>query len=542
MILRDYQHKALDAILTQWRTVNSTLVVCPTGTGKTVLFAALIKACFPRRALVLAHREELVFQAVEKIQRITGLRVEVEMAGYRADLSHGLFGGPQVVVSTIQTQTAGGDGGGRMGRFDPRMFGVVIVDEAHHATASTYRRCLDYYRTNPATKFLGVTATPDRADEEALGQVYESVAFDYEITDAIADGWLVPIRQQVVHVAEIDLSGCRTTAGDLNGADLSRVMEEEKALHAVASPTVEIAGRRRALVFATSVAQAERLCEILNRHRDGSAGWVCGKTDKDERRKTLAAFQSGKLQFVVNVGVLTEGFDDPGVELVVMGRPTKSRALYAQMVGRATRPLPGIVDGLDSADLRRAGIEASAKRECLVVDFAGNAGRHKLVTTADILGGNHSDEAVEMAARKTREAGGPVDTAKALDEAEADLERQRVAARKARMVANARWSAQDVSPFDAFDLSPARSRGWDAGRSLSEKQRGILQKQGIDTSTVSYAEGQQLIGEIFRRWKAGLCSYKQARILRKNGMDGNLSRGEAKAALDEIFKKKWRSA
>jgi len=530
------------AIKREWLNVAATLAVLPTGTGKTILFASLIKSSFPARALVLAHREELIFQAADKIKRVTGFDCEVEMASYRADLGGGLFGGPQVVVSTIQTQCSGADGSGRMTRFDPNMFGLLIIDEAHHATAATYRRVIDYYRQNPNLRVLGVTATPDRADEAALGQVYDTVAYDYEMLNAIEDGWLVPVQQQLVEVSGLDFSGIRTTAGDLNGADLARVMEEERNLHEIAGPTVEIAGDRRALVFASSVAHAERLCDILNRHRERCAGWVCGKTNKEERRRTLSAFSSGELQYMVNVGVLTEGFDDPGVEVVVMGRPTKSRALYAQMVGRATRPLPGLVDGVEPAEERRLAIGGSAKPACLVVDFVGNSGRHKLMTSADILGGNVSDEAVERAVAKAKETGGPVDMAQALNDEERAIEeereRAREAARRANLKAKASWATRDVSPFDVFELSPAKSRGWNTGKQLSTKQRSVLEKAGIDPDSVDYAGGRQLIGEIFRRWDEGLCSYKQARILRKHGHTGNETREVASMLLDGIFGKR----
>lgn len=205
MNLRPYQAAASDAIFKEWQDNDSTLVVMPTGGGKTVLFADVIRRVFPRRALVIAHREELIFQARDKIQRVTGLSADVEMGEYRAE--GGLFEQARVVVSTIQTQCSGGDGGGRMSKFDPQRFGVLIIDEAHHATSPSYRRVIDYYRTNPALKVLGVTATPDRADEEALGQVFQSVAFDYEVLDAIHDGWLVPIEQQMVHVEGLDYSG-----------------------------------------------------------------------------------------------------------------------------------------------------------------------------------------------------------------------------------------------------------------------------------------------------------------------------------------------
>ena len=588
MILRPYQSAASDAIFKEWQENDSTLVVMPTGGGKTILFADVIRRVFPRRALVIAHREELIFQARDKIERVTGLSADVEMGDYRAE--GGLFGQARVVVSTVQTQCSGGDGGGRMAKFDPQGFGVLIIDEAHHATSPSYRRVIDYYRTNPALKVLGVTATPDRADEAALGQVFQSVAFDYEVLDAIHDGWLVPIEQQMVHVEGLDYSSIRTTAGDLNGADLAAVMEAEKNLQQMASASLAILQkieerrgfpsapqqnvltpppssglrppsptpvgegpcgarptyRPRALVFTASVKAAELTAEIFNRHRPDMASWVSGRTEREERRRVLADFAAGKVQVVCNCGVLTEGFDDPGVEVVIMGRPTKSRSLYSQMVGRSTRPLPGVVDGPETAEARRAAIAASAKPSCLVVDFVGNAGRHKLVTSADILGGSVSDEAIELAASRAAQTRGPVNMSGALDEAEAELARQREearqaeAARRARLVATARFTTQAVDPFDVLHMDPVKARGWDTGRQLTEKQRSLLAKQGINPDGISFSEGKQLIAELFRRWDGKLCSFKQAKVLRRYGLNTEVSFAEASATIDSLARNKWR--
>jgi superfamily II DNA or RNA helicase len=544
MKLRPYQSAASDAIFAEWQENDSTLVVMPTGGGKTILFADVIRRVAPRRALVLAHREELIFQAQDKIQRVTGLQADVEMGEYRAE--SGLFDAARVVVSTIQTQCSGGDGGGRMGKFDPQRFGVLIIDEAHHATSPSYRRVIDYYRTNPALKVLGVTATPDRADEEALGQVFQSVAFDYEVLDAIHDGWLVPIEQQMVHVEGLDYSSIRTTAGDLNGGDLAAVLEAEKNLHQIAAASLQIIGQRRSLVFTASVKAAEMMAEIFNRHRPGMASWVCGKTDREERRHVLAEFAAGRLQVVCNCGVLTEGFDDPGVEVVIMGRPTKSRSLYSQMVGRSTRPLPGVVDGPELAEDRRAAIAASAKPSCLVVDFVGNAGKHKLVTSADILGGKVSEEAVDLALTRTLKTGGPVNMTEALAKAEEELKQQREqarlaeAARRAQLVATARFTTQSVDPFDVLAIDPVKERGWDAGRQLTEKQRSLLAKQGINPDKVTFTQAKQLISEIFRRWDGKLCSFKQAKVLRKYGYGTDVSFAEASARIDALAKNGWR--
>lgn len=537
MKLRPYQVDAVRRIEEEWREHKSTLLVLPTGVGKTVVFSEVIRRAFPRRALVLAHRSELIDQAANRIRKATGWIVAVEMADQRAEMMC-MFGGPRVVCSTIQTQASGGDGGGRMTRFDPRLFGVVVVDEGHHSTSASYRRVLDWYTSsNPNVRILGVTATPDRADEEALGQVYETVAYDYEIQDAIRDGWLVPVTQQMVHVEGLDFSQCRTTAGDLNGADLAKVMEYEETLHKVVSPAVEIIGDRRSIVFCSSVAHTERMCELFNRHRDGMAEWVCGKTDKDERRETLAKFADGRVQVVCNCGVLTEGFDNPGVEVIIMARPTKSRSLYAQMAGRSLRPCEAIAHDLndhDNPEARRALIEASAKPGALIVDFVGNSGRHKLCTSVDILGGRCSERQRELAIKRLNEKPGRVDEVLADVAEEEKAEQARAAARRARLTARAKWTVSQINPFDVFQIQPAPEKGWDQGKQLTEKQANLLRKQGMDPDNLPYGQAKQLLNELFDRWDKNLCSFKQASLLRKRGLRTDMTRDEAKAAIDAI--------
>jgi len=539
MILRPYQAAAVDGIFDAWRTSRSTLLVQPTGTGKTVTFAHVIKRMPSGRALVLAHREELIFQAADKIEAVTGAKPDIEMAEMRAD--HAMFGKARVVVSSIQTQCAGRNGDSRMKRFDPQEFSLLVVDEAHHATAPTYRRVLEHYGQNQALKILGVTATPDRHDEQALGQVFHTVAYDYELLDAIHDGWLVPIHQRSVVVDGLDYSSIRTTAGDLNGADLARVMEYEETLHAIASPTLELAAGRKTLVFAASVAHAERLCEIFNRHRTECARFVTGTTPKDERRGMLADYAAGKFQILVNVGVATEGFDEPGIQVVVMARPTKSRALYAQMAGRGTRPLPGLVDGHDEGAARLAAIATSGKPACEIIDFVGNSGRHRLITTADILGGNYSDKVVARARAKAEEAdGAAVDMAEALVSAEQELAEARERARRAAIRAKARYSCQVVNPFEVFHIEPWRERGWDKGRQPSERMLALLERNGIDTRSLTFTQANQLVGEIIHRYETEQCSYKQARLLARFGYPTDVPFAEASNLIDALAKNGWK--
>lgn len=531
MKLRPYQTHAIDAVMRELEDNQSTLVVMPTGTGKTVLFAHIIERWKNGRAMVLAHREELIYQAASKIQSITGEEPDIEMADRRADSS--IWKTSRVVVSSIQTQISGTPA--RMTRFAPGEFGLVIIDEAHHATAESYRKVIAHYSQNPRTKIVGVTATPDRADEQALGRVFDSVAFVYEITDAINDGYLVPIQQRSVTISGLDYSGARTTAGDLNQADVAKAQSSERVLHEVAHPIVELAGNRKTIVFATpgdskegDFKISERLTEIINRHKPESARRVSMDTPKDLRRQMLLDYSEGRFQFLVNVGVLTEGFDEPGIEVVAITRPTKSRALFAQMIGRGTRPLPGIVDGIEHSDVRRHLIGQSKKPFVEVLDFEGNSGRHKLVHTADVLGGNYEDEVVQRATKRAKEDGGDVmqhlaDAAAALEE-----ERRRAEQRRRSLVAVATYETELIDPFNVFDIATPHARGWDVGHGVTEKQRAMLESNGVPVAEgMTRRQASAIIEEIMARRRSGRVGFRQARKLKARGFSTDVSVGQA---------------
>lgn len=553
MSSRPYQSAAHDAIFKEFETVNSTLVEMATGTGKTVLISMVAKtmASKGKRILVIAHRSELIFQAKDKIERFTGLTCGIEMGDFKTTNQASFFHSrEQVIIASVQTLSRGGDGGGRIGKFDPMDFGLVICDEAHHGVAATYQSIFNYFRTNPDCKILGLTATADRADEESLGQIFETVAYEYGILDAIRDGWLVPIDQQFVSVDDLDLSSVRTTAGDLNGADLAAVFESEKPLHKVASSTIDIIGSYRCLGFAASVDHARMLTEIFNRHRPGMASSVNGSTDLDERKQIITDFAAGKIQFLWNCGVFLEGFDDSGIEFVVMGRPTKSRALYAQMCGRGTRPHDSIAHRLNDAPgamLRRGMIARSCKPNVRIIDFVGNSGKHKLITTADILGGRISEVATQAAVQAAQRSGRPVRMAVVLEEEEKrqtekkqrQLEEQ---ARKAKLTAKSSFKTQSIDPFDLMSIKPEKNNGSDRGKKLSEKQRAMMRdKMGLDPDKYEYIQAKQLIDAQFRRWNEGLCSLKQIATLRRYGIDAtNFKFETARAKLDVIAANGWR--
>lgn len=529
---------------------RSTLAVMATGTGKTVVMGTVARDWAQGRVLVLAHRDELITQAADKLSAICGEDVGIERRSSRSR-------GERVVVASIQTLNSHRNGVYRMMDLDPMAFGLVMTDEAHHATAPTYRRIYEWFYKNPNLKHLGVTATPDRTDEEALGQIFESVAFEYDILAAIKEGWLVPVEQQFVHVEGLDLSRCDSHKSDLKDSGVARVMQEESMVHKIVAPTIEIAGDKKTLLFAASVAHAQKAAEIFNRHRTGSAFAIDGNTDIEERKRLLKAYARGDFQFLCNCGVFLEGFDEPSIEVIANARPTKSRALYAQVAGRGTRPLPGIVDGLLTPEERIAAIAESAKPSMLMLDFVGNSGRHKLVCTADILGGNESDEVVEWAtesAKRKAQGGDAVDMQAELDAAREELERQLeekhkkeaaalVAQEKRKQVkATAKFSTKAINPFDIFDIVPKREPGWHKGRKPTPGQVNALGKFGVDADTISklsFCQASQMMDTLVKRRQQNLCSVKQAKILGKYGYSTESTFTEAKQIIDRLAANRW---
>ena len=540
---RPYQQQAMASVCREFQENSSTLVVMATGLGKTVVFANLLAKATRGRVMVVAHREELVAQAAEKIQAVTGIYPEIEMAESKA--SESVFSKKNVVCASVQSLIAGRKGRGRIEKFKPDEFSLVIFDECHHIQAASWQRVVNHFKQNTQVKILGVTATPKRHDGKALGATFDTVAYEYGLSEAIPDGWSVPLKQQVIEVDGLDYNQVRTSAGDLHARDLAQVMEKEHHLHAVCTPSLEIIGDRKALVFAASVAAAERMCEIYNRHKP-CARWLCGKTPKQQRREMIAAYAAGEFNILVNVGVLTEGFDDPGIEVIVMARPTKSQGLWIQMVGRGSRALPGVVDGKSTPEERRDAIAASGKPHCLVIDFAGNATRHNLVQAVDVLAGTDTKPEVIKKAKELARGRGEVSPAELLEEAEEELEkeaqrkREAEAARRLKLKAKVKYRTRNIDPFKMLDIQPAPETG-EFVREPSEKQADILSRNGIDASALTWNQAQDIVKTIITRSQQGLCSIKQMNLLRKYGVDAaRLTRHQAGAKIDAIKENGWR--
>lgn len=513
--LRPYQEEAVGNAIKELADNRSTLIVMPTGSGKTKVMTEIARRRSDDKILVLAHRDELLQQARERFSRDCGERVGLDKADdFAAD--------ERIVVGSIQTVSMPA----RLERFSKQRFDMIMVDEAHHACAATYRRVLDYF---PDAKIIGVTATPDRADEKAMGQVFDSVAFLYEIENAINDGYLCDVRCTRIEIAGLDLSSVKTVAGDLNQGDLDRVMAIEEVLLGVADATIREAGNRRTLLFTTSVANADRLAEIMNRHRDGCAMAVNGKTEIDERRSILRAHQAGEYQFLVNCLLTTEGYDDPAISCVAMARPTKSRALYSQCAGRGLRIHPG-------------------KTDCLLLDFCGNSGRHKLASALDVLGGRYTEEEEELAQELVKKSPG-MRARDALDAAHEQAEREKKlaeeAAKRAAIKAKAIYSKHDVNPFGVFHMDVQHEQELAerfGGKVASEKQIACLQKFKIPVPQGCTSQlASKLIGTAILRREKNLASFSQLKTLQKYGVtDINIGFKTASSIIDAIAGNSWK--
>jgi superfamily II DNA or RNA helicase len=525
MKARDYQIKCDNAVEAALERHESTIVVAATGTGKTVICGLRMIRHRQRRFLFLAHRKELVEKAAETFAKMTGEAVAIEMAGRSVNTEIELWDRARIVCASVATMGAMmGDGSRRMHKFDPGEFDEIIIDESHHSVCQGYTLILDYFKAHPNLRWWGVTATPDRHDGQALRKIYKSVAFVYDIRQAITDGWLVPVAMQMRQIRDLDYSHVPTTAGDLDQRALSTVLEVPAIVEAMAREMIEVCKGKGTIVFAHSVPQAARWRDTLNLLQPESARLVTDKTPKDVRKQTTADFEAGVFPYLLNVDVFSEGYDVGGVWTVVMGKPTKSRAAFAQKVGRGTRPLRGTVDPWETPAERKAAIAASAKPSVLILDFVGNSGTHKLVTVADILGGNMA-ESVAKAARAGRVISDVLEEARSMrdiEEAEREKQMERVAMEAqdaaAQTLLNVKYKVE-VTDIDPFNLCQVRhvEHGSHGLRPLTVDERLLLRNNGLDTQALSLEKARTFIAEIWRRRKAKVWSLRQETALARMG-------------------------
>ena len=511
--LRPYQQQARDRIHAEWDAGHTrTLLVLPTGTGKTIVFASVAadQVRAGDRVLILAHRGELLEQAADKLQRSTGLVSAVEKAE-----STCLDSWFRVVVGSVQTlqRTA------RLERFPQDYFGTIIIDEAHHAITDGYRRILDYFS---GAKVLGVTATPDRGDMRNLGEVFDSLAFEYKLTDAIKEGYLCKIMAQTIPL-QLDITSVTMSGGDYAVGDLGTALDPY--LEQIAAEMARRCKSRKTVVFLPLIKTSQKFRDLLNAHGFRAAE-VNGQSD--DRRQVLADFDAGKYNVLCNSMLLTEGWDCPSVDCVVVLRPTKVRSLYSQMVGRGTRLSPG-------------------KTDLLLLDFLWMTDKHELCRPADLVCEDRT--VARQMTEHLAETGCPEDIEEAAAQASEDVVAQREEALAKQLEEQRRKKAKLVDPLQyemsiqAEDLSGyVPTFGWEAGPP-SEQQTAALEKLGILPDAVESAgKAALLLDRLNKRRDEGLTTPKQIRCLEKYGFQhvGTWSFEAASHMIDRIAAQGWR--
>lgn len=514
MELRPYQQEAKEAIFSQWGNgIHNTLLVLPTGCGKTIVFAKVTEDCVRRgdRVLILAHRGELLEQAADKIAKATGLGCAVEKA--EESCRESWF---RVVVGSVQTLMREK----RLGQFPADYFDTIIVDEAHHCISDSYQRVLQHF---PDAQVLGVTATPDRGDMRNLGQVFESLAYEYTLPKAIKEGYLSPIKALTLPL-KIDMSGVGVQAGDFKASDIGTALDPY--LHGIAEEMQKYCVDKKTVVFLPLVKTSQKFRDILN--ENGFRAAEVNGESKD-RAEILADFESGRYNVLCNSMLLTEGWDCPSVDCIVVLRPTKVRSLYCQMVGRGTRLNPG-------------------KDHLLLLDFLWHTERHELCHPASLICDNE-EVAKKMTENLEEAAGCPVDIEEAEKAAAEDVVAQREEALAKQLAEMKRRKKRLVDPLQfemsiqAEDLSGyVPAFGWEMAPP-TDKQAKALEKLGILPDQIENAgKASKLLERLDKRKAEGLTTPKQIRCLEQYGFQhvGTWQFDTARKLIDRIAGNGWR--
>lgn len=511
---RIYQTEAIDAARDKLRNHRSTLIVLPTGTGKTVLFAMAARMCAEKtgRTLILAHREELINQAASVLERV-GLAPGIE----RADSYARSMYDPHAVVATVQTLR-----GKRLASWPTNYFKLIVVDEAHHATAQSYRNILDHFASG---KVVGVTATPDRADEDEIADVFESTAYEMSIWDAMTAPTPGPYLSPLKFVrcdTPIDLRGLKASSEDYNESDLAERITP--LIEVLANAVKARVGDRQTLVFTPDCASASAMATALQ-SIDCKADYVWG--DSPDRVEKIERYKRGETRILVNCMIFTEGFDAPYTSAIVLCRPTKSRSLYSQMVGRGTRLAPG-------------------KEDCIVVDFAWLTDAHDLVRPADLIISRARDD--ESDAGEILDALTDADEVVDLIEAAKKAKEEGSKRRTIRIEAKARedrlkWSQIDplAGVFEVLGV-PVVGSIYEATHDRPSKGLvAALHKFKVPSpEKLSKRNAKALMDRLCERASKGMSSQGQIRVLVKNGVPieaaRDMTKAEAGGKIDEIAK------
>ena len=514
MKLRDYQEEARAAIANEWeKGVKKTLLVLPTGCGKTIVFSKVVedRVKLGERVLILAHRSELLDQASDKLAKATGIFTATEKA--EQSCLNSWF---RVEVGSVQTLQSPK----RLEQFDKDYFDTIVVDEAHHCISDSYQRVLEHFSN---ANVLGVTATPDRGDMRNLGSYFESLAYEYTLPKAIKNGYLSPIKALTIPL-ELDLSAVSMQSGDFKASEVGTALDPY--LEQIADEMLKYCTDKKTVVFLPLVKTSQKFRDILN-EKGFKAAEVNG--DSKDRAEVLDDFSKGKYNVLCNSMLLTEGWDEPSVDCIVVLRPTKVRSLYSQMVGRGTRLYPG-------------------KEDLLLLDFLWHTERHELCHPASLICENE-EVAKKMTENMEIAAGTAIDIEEAEEKAASDVVAQREEALAKQLEEMRRRKRKLVDPLQfemsiqAEDLSTyIPSFGWEMAPP-SDKQIKALEKCGILPDTIDNAgKASMILDRLSKRRDEGLTTPKQIRFLEGKGFKhvGMWQFQSAKHMIDRIAANGWR--
>lgn len=514
MELRPYQEEARKAIEGQWKSgVRKTLLVLPTGCGKTIVFAKVTEDQVRKgdRVLILAHRGELLEQAADKIAKSTKLGCATEKAEQTC-----LGSWFRIVVGSVQSLMREK----RLSQFPEDYFNTIIIDEAHHCISDSYQKILNHFS---GAKILGVTATPDRGDMRNLGEVFDSLAYEYTLPKAIREGYLSPIKALTIPLT-LDLSGVAIQSGDFKAGDVATALDPY--LYQIADEMANYCRGRKTVVFLPLVKTSQKFRDILN-EKGFRAAEVNGESK--DRTEILEAFENGEYDVLCNSMLLTEGWDCPSVDCVVVLRPTKVRSLYSQMVGRGTRLCPG-------------------KEHLLLLDFLWHTERHELCHPADLIC-DKKEVAQKMTEDLEKTAGCPIDIEEAEKRASEEViaEREEALANQLKEMRNRKKKLVDPLQFEmsiqAEDLAGyVPAFGWEMAPP-SDKQKATLEKLGILPDEIDNAgKAAKILDRLSTRRMEGLTTPKQIRFLESRGFQhvGTWQFDTAKKLIDRIAANGWK--